>query len=580
MRRLVVLGLLAGALAVTALAVRGRDEGDGAPARAPLPGGRIAFGSTDGGVWVMRPDGSDRRRLFKARAAAGGGPRWSPDGRLLAFTIRAGPSEPGAPAAAGEPDTLATIDVATRRVRELVARVALADVTWAPDGRRLMFSVQGALFTVEPDGAHVLPFAQGTCPTFSPRGDVTVVCRQNPHSPNGTLVVALDDRGRKLRMLFRSPDFAVPGGFSPDGSRLVVSSGPESQSDVYVIDVATGRARLLLRKAGSQNVEGWLPDGRMVLADTDAITQRTSWRLLDPRDRSLETLPGFKGVGDPVDWWSPGRPVVERWAAGRRGPVLGMRNIRVAGRRLYYRCAGHGQPTVLLDSGLGVRSETWTRVQAAVARFTRVCRYDRAGNGLSDPAPGPRDSRDAVADLMALVRRARLGRSIVGVGASFGGLDMQLLAATRPRLLAGLVLVDSLHPQLDRRIEPLLPRAERLQRRQDLGRNSEGLRFADIVRSEAQVERAEHGRKLAVRTIVLRHGLPFEGGANFPSARVEALWTDLQRDLAARSRHGAVIVATRSHHRIAESQPALVSAAIRRLVVRARARYGAGASRR
>jgi hypothetical protein len=42
---------------------------------------------------------------------------------------------------------------------------------------------------------------------------------------------------------------------------------------------------------------------------------------------------------------------------------------------------------------------------------------------------------------------------------------------------------------------------------------------------------------------------------------------------------GAVIVATRSHYRIAESQPALVSAAIRRLVVRARARYGAGASR-
>jgi pimeloyl-ACP methyl ester carboxylesterase len=147
---------------------------------------------------------------------------------------------------------------------------------------------------------------------------------------------------------------------------------------------------------------------------------------------------------------------------------------------------------------------------------------------------------------------------------------MQLLAAIHPDLLAGLVLVDGLHPRLDRRLERLLSRRQRNARRCELERNSEGLSFGDILRSELQVDRAEGGRRLETPTIVIRHGLPFETGPGFPSAGVEALWRRLQLDLAARSRHTRVIVAVRSHHRIAEWQPELVAGAIRRLVLAAR----------
>lgn len=525
---------------------------------AAVPPGRVAY-SRQGDLWIMNPDGTGRTRLTRSPGMREETPRWSPDARRLAFLERA----PGA----GDGAVIATIDVATRRVRRLVARSGVSDLSWTPDGRRLVFGSQGQLATVGELDREVRPYAAGGCPTFSPTQPVAVVCRQDSAGPNATRLVLLDRRGRPIRTLFRSTDFASPGGFSPDGGRLVVSAGAQGQSDVYVVDVASGRSRLLLRRPGSQEVEGWLPGGAMVLADTDAITERTAWKLLDPRSLRARSLPGFHDVGDPVDWWSPGRPKAPASPVGAVRPG-GMRRVRIHGRSLYYRCAGTGSPTVVLDSGLGVTSSTWLAVQRLVAPMTRVCRYDRAGNGLSDPPPPPRDSRRAVDDLLRLIRRARLGPRIIGVGASFGGLDMQLLAATRPSLVSGLVLVDSLHPDLDRRIERLLSPEQRRARRSELERNTEGLRFRDILRSETQARRALRGRRWSIPVVVIRHGLPFQAGPRFPSRRVEALWKQLQLRLAAHSTRGEVVVARRSHHRIAETQPHLVSAAIRRVLRR------------
>lgn len=65
--------------------------------------------------------------------------------------------------------------------------------------------------------------------------------------------------------------------------------------------------------------------------------------------------------------------------------------------------------------------------------------------------------------------------------------------------------------------------------------------------------------------IVIRHGLPFEGGADWPTAKVESLWVELQNDLATLSSQGKVIVAENSHHRIEEDRPDVVLAAIQEI---------------
>jgi pimeloyl-ACP methyl ester carboxylesterase len=128
-----------------------------------------------------------------------------------------------------------------------------------------------------------------------------------------------------------------------------------------------------------------------------------------------------------------------------------------AGARLFLDCRGAGPRTVVLDSGLGVDStSTWAAVRPAVARFARVCQYDRAGMASSPPGPRPRTSQRMVDELRALLRAAKVAPPYVLVGASFGGLNAQLFASEHPREVAGVVLVDGLHPDLDRRIEAIL----------------------------------------------------------------------------------------------------------------------------
>jgi pimeloyl-ACP methyl ester carboxylesterase len=121
--------------------------------------------------------------------------------------------------------------------------------------------------------------------------------------------------------------------------------------------------------------------------------------------------------------------------------------VDVGGHRLHIACVGQGGPTVVLDAALGNMSAHWARVQQEVARTTRVCAYDRAGLGWSEPGPGPRDADHITSELHTLLGNAGIPGPYVMVGHSFGGLYTQLFAARYPEQVAGVVLVESSHPQ-------------------------------------------------------------------------------------------------------------------------------------
>ena len=127
------------------------------------------------------------------------------------------------------------------------------------------------------------------------------------------------------------------------------------------------------------------------------------------------------------------------------------------GRKMYLECRGTGSPTVVLVAGLKGSAEDWNiakgpepTVFAEVAKFTRVCAYDRPGTPVgekpsrSDPVPQPTTAGQAVADLHALLRAAGEARPCVLVGQSYGGLVVRLYASTYPEEVSGLVLIDAL----------------------------------------------------------------------------------------------------------------------------------------
>jgi pimeloyl-ACP methyl ester carboxylesterase len=283
------------------------------------------------------------------------------------------------------------------------------------------------------------------------------------------------------------------------------------------------------------------------------------------------------------------------------------RRVKIrGGRKLYLACRGRGRPTVVLEAGTGNSARVWhahepgrRAILPAVARFTRVCAYDRPGTvwpggdgqrksiSRSDPVAMPRTVRDLVRDLHALLRKAGTLRAAhlhgpyVLAGHSFGGMAMRLYATTYPQRVAGLVSIDAQNEWFLAAFKRLLtheqytdafvyppppvgfesyPHYERL--------------TGDA--SGAEMRQAQADTPLRrMPLVVLSHSLtdpnPFGFPPDFPIDALNRAFNASQDKLAALVPGSRHVIAARSGHYIQLDQPKLVIDAIRSVVMRARA---------
>ena len=127
-------------------------------------------------------------------------------------------------------------------------------------------------------------------------------------------------------------------------------------------------------------------------------------------------------------------------------PPTGGRTYPVNGHRLYLNCVGTGSPTVVLFNGQGERTPNWALVQDTVSSSTRVCAFDRAGEGWSGGTPGTRDGAQLASDVQGLLRAAHVAGPYVLAGHSTGGIYALLYAAHYSSQVAGVTLIDSATP--------------------------------------------------------------------------------------------------------------------------------------
>ena len=265
--------------------------------------------------------------------------------------------------------------------------------------------------------------------------------------------------------------------------------------------------------------------------------------------------------------------------------------VDVGGHKLHLQCVGTGSPTVILEaSGLG-NASSWRKVQPQVAARTRVCAYDRAGMGHSEPGPLPRDGRQLAAELRALLQAAQLPPPYLLVGHSAGGVVVRLFAAAHPTEVAGLVLVDTAtddalaaHPEIVARMKRALW-AARIEVRVGLLRlfdpfhldaRDAALTYRPQVFDAAYAMVAAFPQTFAqlaaarfpdLPTVVLTHGKPgdWAGPGLIRSDEADALeqaWQSAQATLVRRSTAGKLVIAGASGHQIPDEQPDLVTHSI------------------
>jgi len=148
--------------------------------------------------------------------------------------------------------------------------------------------------------------------------------------------------------------------------------------------------------------------------------------------------------------------VIGNWRDGNRLPQRG-RSVQAGPIRMNIYCTGAGTPTVILEQGGGMPGIGWMKIQPKIAEFTRVCSYDRAGYGWSEPGPMPRTIPRMARELKTLLDVSGEKGPFVMAAVSLGGPIVRFYTGLYPNDVAGLILVDASHEDQQKRAQSVQP---------------------------------------------------------------------------------------------------------------------------
>ena len=243
---------------------------------------------------------------------------------------------------------------------------------------------------------------------------------------------------------------------------------------------------------------------------------------------------------------------------------LQARRVDVGGHTLYMLGGGEASarsaPTVVLEAGFGNGVASWSPVQPAIAEFTTVVSYDRAGSGQSEPGPTPRSAKQIARELHRGLQKAGFKPPYVLVGHSLGGPFVRVFASTYPNEVVGMVLID---PSQEAFYEWTKAHAapDPDDHAAELARLPRGPRdeYAAIGVTYGQARAATVPRGIPVTLLTPNRDLSIPADAR-------AAWSEKQREWIGQVSGATYRLAEKSGHFIQAQEPDLVVDAIRRVV--------------
>jgi Tol biopolymer transport system component len=275
--------------------------------------GLIAYSTPGGDIWIMRADGSHRRRLTRSGRGVDFDPDFSPDGRQIVFRSSRGRYAPDRYSIGLE--AIRVVDVRTRRQRQIQPYTGGLFPAWSPDGKAIAFSglpsdgePVDTIQLMRPDGSGLVDLGMpGEVATWSPDG-TRIAFASHPGDGNWAVWAMRRDGSERRHLthpVLRPPAGAhgdAPADWSPDGSRILYSSEVRGDRELFVMNADGSGKRRVTSWRGGDSPQAWLPDGRIVFAHYRASEALPHWYLIRPDGTRLRSLPHLYGGGDPLDW--------------------------------------------------------------------------------------------------------------------------------------------------------------------------------------------------------------------------------------------------------------------------------------
>ncbi len=262
--------------------------------------------------------------------------------------------------------------------------------------------------------------------------------------------------------------------------------------------------------------------------------------------------------------------------------------VSVGSHSLHIHCRGAGSPTVVIDTGFADSYTKWQFIQDQLSYETRVCAYERAGYGLSEPGPFPRSGQQIIDELEMLLENADIEPPYVLVGHSLGGLNMQLFASQHPDLVAGAILLapsplqfingerfPELYQLAEQQTAELWKAAEASGQATDPEEEAKASYYQTLASEHAMLFAESAAQIVAIQSfgdlplIVLASGKPNPAFGDSAEA-FQKFWIEQSQTLAAKSTNGVCIVAEESGHYLHTDAPDLVLGAIRQVLEQGR----------
>ncbi|WP_323120696.1 alpha/beta fold hydrolase [Burkholderia alba] len=263
-----------------------------------------------------------------------------------------------------------------------------------------------------------------------------------------------------------------------------------------------------------------------------------------------------------------------------------VRTVCLRHGRIAYVLSGAGEPTVVLETGLGAESAEWRVVRAALARRYGVLSYDRPGRGRSDPPPAVRSAAGLADELRDLLRAVSAPGPYLLVGHSFGGLLVRTFAERYRADVCGLVLAESMHARqfdlfagaFDDADVPESPERSRMRAFWTGGwRDPEAT--PERIDLEASLRESAGFSSLGELPVTVVTANAFARSRLFPDASrgsLQARWDGLQHDLLRCSARAVHISVPASEHFVQRDAPQALVEAIVATIGRMRASRGEG----